>query len=705
MINFETTVSRPKSPRLVGRRIRWFPTHGPRFIAAFSVALLATADRVHGDELVQPAEMATKSQWVSHTLLSSDNPVVSFLLDGKPSSEVMKGWPQSPIETKNLAGGRTQHRRVWTDPATHLEVSMVVVDYGDYPAVEWTAYLKNNGTKTTPIIDEIRGIDTRFGTTRDDVTLRTTQGDNYSAGGYAPLEFKLSEKAVSFQPNGGRPTNGAWPYFNIDCGRGGILLAVGWPGQWQAQFAKNEEGVSVRAGQETTHLRLLPGEEIRTPLIAVLFWKGDDWIMGQNLWRHWFLADNIPHPDNKLPAPFTQICPQNLHTSAAGDIAFLNSYLQVEPKPDYLWIDAGWYEAATVDWFAATGVGTWKPDPIRYPKGVREVSDYAHSKGLKFILWFEPERVYRGSYVWSNHPDWLLHWGEGEKGNHDIGLLNLGNPEARLWLSNYINQFITEQGVDLYRQDFNVDPLGAWTNTDAADRQGLTENLYVQGYLAYWDALLRAHPGMLIDSCASGGRRNDLETLRRAIPLLRSDYQALGVASRTTDVYDGNQGHTYGLSLWIPMFGTGEYGDDLYSARSHLCPWMGLGTQLDRPDWAGYRRQLSDHHQIADFFFGDYFPLTPYSKSEEVWMAWELVRSAQGDGVVQAFRRENCPITDIVLPLHGLREDARYQVTDLDSATASEYSGGELIHKGLRIYAASPRTALILTFKEVPPKS
>jgi len=54
----------------------------------------------------------------------------------------------------------------------------------------------------------------------------------------------------------------------------------------------------------------------------------------------------------------------------------------------------------------------------------------------------------------------------------------------------------------------------------------MTENLYVQGYLAYWDGLLQQHPGMLIDSCASGGRRNDLETLRRAVPLLRSDYQA-----------------------------------------------------------------------------------------------------------------------------------------------------------------------------------
>ena len=60
---------------------------------------------------------------------------------------------------------------------------------------------------------------------------------------------------------------------------------------------------------------------------------------------------------------------------------------------------------------------------------------------------------------------------------------------------------------------------------------------------------------MLIDSLRSGGRRNDLETLRRAVPLLRSDYQSFqgdpGYAA-------GNQCHTYGLASWLPYFGAGN---------------------------------------------------------------------------------------------------------------------------------------------------
>ena len=657
--------------------------------------------------------MSAKAQWMSQTLLSAANPVASFSLNGRPSAEFIAGWSQTPVETSALSNGRTQHVRKWTDPVTQLTLSIVSVDYADSPAIEWTAYLKNNGPATTAIIEEVCGIDLDFGSGPNDPVLRTIRGDNFSAGSFAPLEFKLGETTTSFRPTGGRSSNDAWPYFNIDDGREGVLLAVGWPGQWQAQFTKKPGAVAVRAGQEKVHLRLQPGEEIRTPLMAVLFWSGSDWIAGQNQWRQWFIAHNMPRPDNKLPVPFTAIWVPSLYTSAAQCLTQLEDYMRSSSaKADYFWLDAGWYETETKNWFTATGVGTWKPDPVRYPRGIREVSDRVHSNGMKMVLWFEPERVYRGSDLWVKHPDWLLHWDAEDKNKTDLRLLNLGNPAARLWLTEYISQFITDQGVDLYRQDFNVDPLAAWRNGDAADRQGLTENLYIQGYLAYWDSLIRQHPGMLIDSCASGGRRNDLETLRRSVPLLRSDYQAVNLPSDypnittniTTDVYDENQGHTYGLSLWVPIHGTGDYADDVYSARSHLCATNGVGTRPEHPDFAAFRRQLSDHKQVAKFFYGDYFPLTPYSKEQNVWMAWEFFRSSQKDGVIQAFRRENNQHLDVKLRLQGLERSARYEFTDLDSGKKTELKGSDLMDQGLPLYAAAPRTALILTFKEIPSK-
>ena len=114
------------------------------------------------------------------------------------------------------------------------------------------------------------------------------------------------------------------------------------------------------------------------------------------------------------------------------------------------------------------------------------------------------------------------------------GGADLGNPEARKWWTEHADELIRSEGIDLYRNDFNIDPLGFWRGNDSEDRQDITEIRHVEGFLGYWDEFRRRHPDMLIDTCASGGRRNDLETLRRAVPLLRSDSSSNPSASRSS---------------------------------------------------------------------------------------------------------------------------------------------------------------------------
>jgi len=220
---------------------------------------------------------------------------------------------------------------------------------------------------------------------------------------------------------------------------------------------------------------------------------------------------------------------------------------------------------------------------------------------------------------------------------------------------------LTREGVDLYRLDFNIDPLGFWRKADAPDRQGMTENLHVQGYLAYWDELRRRHPDMLIDSCASGGRRNDLETLRRAVPLLRSDYQE---PQNPTDpkIVIGNQGHTYGLSFWVPYYGTGQFANDTYAFRSHLCPAMGIGFVPGKQDWECWQRAKEDWQWAGPNFYGDYYPLTDYNLADDEWLAWQFHRPEADRGMVQAFRRPKCTKAQMWFRLRGLDRTGTYLV-------------------------------------------
>jgi alpha-galactosidase len=327
-------------------------------------------------------------------------------------------------------------------------------------------------------------------------------------------------------------------------------------------------------------------------------------------------------------------------------------------------------------------------DRRRFPRGLRYITDHAHARNVKSIVWFEPERVNPGTWLYLQRPQWLL----GKTGSDQ--LLNLGNPEARQWLTEHVDHLINAEGIDLYRNDFNIDPLPFWRANDAPDRQGISEIRYVTGFLAYWDELLRRHPGMLIDTCASGGRRNDLETLRRSVPLLRSDYILEPV---------GQQLHTYGLAMWVPFFGTGINSTDPYVFRSQMCPhltgcWDVRNRQLDYPR---LRELYGQWRKVADYFFGDFYPLTPYAIDNQCWMAWQFDLPEKGEGMIQAFRRGESPFESARFKLRGLQSTSRYRFSRVDDTGNQVYSGEDLMQQGVVIPITAQPGAEIYIYKEL----
>jgi alpha-galactosidase len=627
-------------------------------------------------------------------------PPFSFTYGGRPFAELRETW-QVDRQVEKLDRQRTRHTATYADPKSGLELRCVAVEYHDFPTVEWTLYFKNTGKAETPILADIQALDlTLYRGTGGEFLLHHAVGSPANGRDYGPLETPLGPGASKrITAAGGRPTNSDWSYFNLQWADEGTILAVGWPGQWAADFVRDAaRAVRIRAGQELTHFKLLPGEEVRSPLIVLQFWKGDR-LRSQNVWRRWMMAHSMPKPAGKLPPPqflasSSRAYEEMIGANEQNQIMHIDRYLEEGLKIDYWWMDAGWY----VQQKGWPQVGTWQVDPRRFPRGLKPISDHAHSKGVKILVWFEPERVAADTWLTENHPEWIL-------GGAGGGLLNLGMPEARQWLTDHIDKLLTEQGIDLYRQDFNIDPLPYWRGNDAEDRQGITEIRHVTGYLAYWDELRRRHPNMLIDSCASGGRRNDLETMRRAVPLWRSDYAFEPV---------GHQGMTYGISFWLPFHGTGTvacanatyYGGGLtpvepYAFWSNAAPSFGSGidVRVKQLDYAALRRLFGQWRSISPYYYGDYYPLTPYSLQRDVWIAWQFDRPDLGEGMVQAFRRAESIYEAARLKLRGLDRNARYVITDLDAPGGTEIRGGELTEKGLRVVIKDQPGAAVLTYK------
>ena len=644
-------------------------------------------------------EMAEVRQWAAARFeaageTKASEPFFSFTYDGKPSSSLLDTW-ELQRASHPLDAQRTQHTLTYTDPKTGLVVRCVGVEYRDFPTLEWTLYFKNSSSQDTPLLADIQALDLRLkrapgpSTEPTEFHLYHNVGSPCAPNDYQPLETVLTPGAVKrIAGAGGRPTNSDLPYFNLQRSpQQGLIVVVGWPGQWAATFTRDQANhVHVRAGQELTHFKLLPGEEIRSPLIVLQFWQGDR-LRSQNIWRRWMLAHNLPRPGGKLPPVELAACSSHqfgemINANTANQELFIDRYAEERLNLDYWWMDAGWYWNRS-GWF---NTGTWEVDTKRFPQGLREISDHAHAKGVKIIVWFEPERVTADTWLTKNHPQWIL---GGAKG----GLLNLGNPDAWHWLVNHIDQLITAQGIDLYRQDFNMDPLDFWRGNDSPDRQGITEIKHVAGYLAFWDELRRRHPNMLIDSCASGGRRNDLETLRRAVPLLRSDYIIEPV---------GNQGHTYGIASWIPYYGTGTGSLDPYLVRSVMCPHFTACFDMRRKDldYDTARRLLGQWRQCAAYYFGDYYPLLPYSLNNTAWIAWQFDCPEKGQGMVQAFRRTESLYESARVSLHGLEPDAQYVVSNIDSAQSQRMSGRELAAPGLLLTAPKQPSAIVVFNKK-----
>jgi alpha-galactosidase len=96
---------------------------------------------------------------------------------------------------------------------------------------------------------------------------------------------------------------------------------------------------------------------------------------------------------------------------------------------------------------------------------------------------------------------------------------------------------------------------------------------------------------------------------------------------------------------------------------------------------------------------GDYYPLTPYSRAINQWIAWQFNRPEQGDGVVQTFRRKDCAEAAQTYRLRGLDPAAMYEVTNFDVNGSTTMSGQDLMEKGLTVEIKDRPGAAVIVYK------
>ncbi|MBP5665841.1 MAG: alpha-galactosidase [Clostridia bacterium] len=595
--------------------------------------------------------------------------------------------------------------------ADELQIELHREEFPAYNAVMWTLWFENKGAHESGLISDILDCDATWcfagGTGETSATapeIYETAGnlsyETYLHADMTALECEVKKRVLargasrSYHPWGGRSSSGVMPFFDIYLPGHGLIVAIGWSGQWKATFT-HQDGQAVRicSGLEYTSFKLRAGERIRTSSVLLLEYRGHR-THGSNLFRRFVKNELCPYAPERYPFAL-----EGMGMPTAKHLDHIAKFAKHGVRADYYWIDAGWYGKGGTpgagDWYKQ--VGNWQVRPDEHPDGLRDVVKAIHKSGMELLLWMEPERAYPGTDLAVAHPDWLYPL------DGFYLLLRLDRDEVREYLFDMICGFIDRLGIKCLRQDFNMEPLQSWRITDEMYRGGMNEIKYVMNLYRLWDDLRAKYPDLVIDNCASGGRRIDVETLKRAVPVWRTD----AFCEPNCDP-DAIQTQNFGFNRFISCAGgVCKRAGDTYATRSSYAPaYVGSWWWTDRPEpteeqFAWMAKMCEEYRSLRPYFSCDFYPLENCGWSHEHggWAAFRYDRPEENDGIVIAFRREGSSCTASKYILEGLRAAAVYTVTDLDTNETREVAGKTLAEEGLEVTIPNRRESRILLYK------
>ena len=617
----------------------------------------------------------------------------SFVYGGQSSRVCLQSWAKT--EKSYLSPtGRQVTEATWREPGGGLAATWHVEHFADSSALEYCWIFENQGTQPTKAIADVAALDLTLADASNTQLVSSTGGLTGPFDG-TPPGFVVSAsgltQSTTLSAAGGCSSNNSLPFWVLhnNSTNSGRFVGVGWSGQWGADFrpVAGQDSVRLTIGMSGTNIALPAGERIVSPRILLGSYQGDSQT-GCNALRRIIDNDYVATLNKKKLAPPVSWNSWFTFGNAIGDSMLRQ---QVDAATDmgveYFCIDAGWFTGG----FDA-GLGNWTVDPVKFPQGLAGIGNYVAQRGMKLGLWFEPGRAMPGTRLATGHPEWVA--------NHQV---KLEIPAARDWLFNEMCKSIDAGQVGWIRYDMNQgyfppDLLTSWNARDTADTQGLTQIRYLQGEYELMDRLRAKYPGMVIESCASGGRRIDLETIRRAHTFWKSDETNNLIVARSQET-GGNYFLPGGLiNTNLP----GASGASTFDLHSLFAGPLGFATDWTKLDSAGRQRvtqAIADFKAVRGLVNKDYYPLFPQTTEAEQWVGWEFFDPATQEGFLTVLRPEQSAMPSAAVRLGGVEPGRRYEFSRLDGSQVRQISGSELL-AGLAISLAAGGSE-VLRFHEV----
>lgn len=506
---------------------------------------------------------------------------------------------------------------------------------------------------------------------------------------YPPTAYRVQEWTRAQEPltieshAAGRSSNLHLPFLVSLASRAedseGCFCGMEWSGAWYIRVRKLDEArIALGAGVKVRGLALAPGERLRLPDVHVGFFRGGP-VGGTNALRRHLYEQVCPTYCGKPVLP--RVSYDHWFGIANGlnmDVMKRQAARAARLGVEVFVVDAAWFPGDFPD-----GVGNWnEADRKKFPDGLEPLAEHVRSLGMDFGLWFEVERAAEGTAAVREHPDWFVpvpSWTPRQSYH-----LNLARREAQDYVIELVGRWIRRLDLRWSRWDYNIDPLAFWQSVDPTLK---IQFAYFEGLYRVLDTLMKEHPRWMVEACASGGRRLDLGTLRRAHTVWFSDQTAIAPICRYMQARANRflPGHLLNSSVAVDHAPGAEALDDTAVLSRMLGKLAFDGDIASCPaaraarmaEWACVFKAVR-HLLVRDFY-----QLLPQPQAADDWDAVQFVAYAGDEALVFAFAGSGGGAR--VLRLRGLRRDAAYAVVRLPAGPAAAMTGGALLEDGLPV--------------------
>ncbi|HDP79419.1 MAG TPA: alpha-galactosidase [Spirochaetes bacterium] len=356
-------------------------------------------------------------------------------------------------------------------------------------------------------------------------------------------------------------------------------------------------------------------------------------------------------------------------------------------------LDDGWFGARNSD---TCSLGDWKVNTDKLPGGLAGLAEKIKALGMVFGLWVEPEMVSADSDLYRAHPDWCLHVpGRRRTEARNQLVLDLSRDEVCEWLIAELSRVFSSADIGYVKWDMNRNMTEIYSEALSPERQGEVAHRYMLGLYRVMDALNRAFPDILFESCSGGGGRFDPGMLY---------YMPQTWTSDDTDAVERLK-IQYGTGIVYPPVTIGAHvsacpnhqvqrGTPLLT-RLHCAMGGNLGFELDLSalsddDIKTIKDNVAVYKEIRELAqFGRYYRI--WSPFEGNYAAWQFVSPEKDRAALFYCRVLAEPHgAQKIIRLRGLDPGKRYRLLNHDAFYGflgydEFYQGDALMNAGLRL--------------------